>query len=207
MLATKQLQRNKSTAMLVALPKRYYELQRLHVYDKGLRNSISGIEATVFGGTGVLGSLVGGGLTSIGSPCIYPYRTHASIWDNRLKELKTTADLGYKSFVRLQDFTNSKELGFAMKDSNVVVSCIGSHVFAKKESDFEEANIRVPMAIAKAARDSKKVKRFVYVSAAGADPNSHSRRLRTKWLGEQEVKEIYPDVTVIRPTLMVNILH
>jgi len=40
------------------------------------------------------------------------------------------------------------------------------------------------MAIAKAAKNSKKVKRFVYISAAGADPNSVSRRLRTKWIGE-----------------------
>ena len=29
-------------------------------------------------------------------------------------------------------------------------------------------------------------------------------RLRTKWIGEQEVKEIYPDVTIVRPTYMFN---
>jgi len=29
-------------------------------------------------------------------------------------------------------------------------------------------------------------------------------RLRTKWIGEQEVKEIFPDVTILRPTLMLN---
>jgi NADH dehydrogenase (ubiquinone) 1 alpha subcomplex subunit 9 len=29
-------------------------------------------------------------------------------------------------------------------------------------------------------------------------------RLRTKWIGEQEVKAIYPDVTIIRPTYMFN---
>lgn len=40
------------------------------------------------------------------------------------------------------------------------------------------------MAIARAVKNSDKVKRFIYVSAAGADPNSHSRRLRTKWIGE-----------------------
>ena len=119
--------------MLFSLPRRFYELQRLHVYDKGGRNSISGIEGCVFGGTSALGNMVGAGLTKMGSPCIYPYRSSASIWDNRIKELKTTADLGYKSFVRLQDFTNDKEISFAMKDSNVVVSAIGSHVFYKKE--------------------------------------------------------------------------
>jgi dTDP-4-dehydrorhamnose reductase len=29
-------------------------------------------------------------------------------------------------------------------------------------------------------------------------------RLRTKWIGEQEVKEICPNVTIIRPTYMFN---
>jgi len=29
-------------------------------------------------------------------------------------------------------------------------------------------------------------------------------RLRTKWIGEQEVKAIFPDVTILRPTYMLN---
>jgi hypothetical protein len=87
------------------------------------------------------------------------------------------------------------------------VSAVGSKIFFKKEKDFEDANIRVPMAIAKAVKNSKNVKRFIYVSAAGADPNSQSKRLRTKWIGEQEVKAIYPDVTIVRPTYIVNLLH
>ena len=100
--------------------------------------------------------------------------------------------------------TNEKEMAFAMQPSNVVVSCIGSHVFYTKEKDFEEANIRVPIAMAKAVKNSPQIKRFIYVSAAGADPNSQSKRLRTKWIGEQEVKAICPDVTIIRPTYMVQ---
>jgi len=193
--------------MIVNMPKRFYESKRLQVYDKGGRNSLSGIQATMFGGTSTLGSVLGGSLTKIGTQCIYPYRCNASIWDNRLKELKTTADLGYKTFVRLNDFTSEREVSYAMSDSNVVVSCIGSQVYNKKEKDFEDANIRVPMTIAKAVKASGNVKRFVHMSAAGADPNSQSKRLRTKWIGEQEVKAICPDVTIIRPTYMVNLLH
>lgn len=161
----------------------------------------------MFGGTSPLGSVFGSMLSSMGSPCIYPYRAMGSQWDNRFKELKPTADLGYKTYMRLNDFTSEREIAFSLKDSNVVVSCIGSHVWTKKDKDFEDSNIRVPMAIAKAVKNNPKVKRFIYLSAAGADPNSHSRRLRTKWLGEQEVKEIYPNVTILRPTYIFNILH
>lgn len=45
-------------------------------------------------------------------------------------------------------------------------------MFYTKEKDFEEANIRVPIAMAKAVKNSPQIKRFIYVSAAGADPNS-----------------------------------
>jgi NADH dehydrogenase (ubiquinone) 1 alpha subcomplex subunit 9 len=109
--------------------------------------------------------------------------------------------------MRLTDFTSEKEVGYSFKESNVVISCIGSHVFYKTEKEFEDANIRIPIAIAKAAKNNPKVKRLIMFSAAGADVNSHSKRLRTKFVGEQEVKDIYPNVTFLRPTLMFNLLH
>jgi dTDP-4-dehydrorhamnose reductase len=161
----------------------------------------------MFGGTSPLGSTLGGMLTRMGTQAIYPYRNLATQYDTRFKELKVTADLGYKTYVRLTDFTSEKEIAYSLKDSNVVISCIGSKVYAKKEKEFEDSNIRVPMAIAKAVKGNPKIKRFIMFSCAGADPNSHSRRLRTRWLGEQEVKDIYPNVTILRPTLMFNLLH
>jgi NADH dehydrogenase (ubiquinone) 1 alpha subcomplex subunit 9 len=96
----------KSKAMLVNAPKRFYQLKRLHVYDQGGRNSISGINATVFGATSVLGMTTGSMLTRMGSTCVYPYRNTSTIWDIKFKEIKPTADLGYKTYVKLQDFTN-----------------------------------------------------------------------------------------------------
>ena len=138
----------------------------------------------MFGGTSPLGSTLGGMLTRMGTQAIYPYRNLASQFDTRFKELKTTADLGYKTYMKLTDFTSEKEVAYTLRDSNVVISCIGSKVYTKKDKDFEDSNIRVPMAIAKAVKNNPKIKRFIYFSAAGADPNSHSRRLRTKWLGE-----------------------
>jgi len=109
--------------------------------------------------------------------------------------------------MRLNDFTSEREIAYSLKNSNVAISCIGSKVFHKKEKDFEDSNINVPIAIAKAVKASPHIQRFIYVSAAGADPNSQSKRLRTKWIGEQEVKAIYPDVTILRPTYMVNLLQ
>ena len=123
--------------MLISTPRRNYQLQRLHVYERGGRNSISGINATVFGASSVLGVAVGSMLTSIGSTAIYPYRGQATLWDDKFKEIKPTADLGYKAYVKLTDFTSQKDLAHVIRDQNVVVNCIGSTVYTEKLADFE----------------------------------------------------------------------
>lgn len=70
----------------------------------------------------------------------------------QIKELKTTADLGYKAFMKLNDFTDPKEIAHSFKDSNVVINCIGPKVWETRENRFEESAIRVPVAIAKAVK-------------------------------------------------------
>lgn len=87
----------------------------------------------MLGGTSPLGSTTGSMLTRMGSQCIYPYRKMGSLWDNRFKELKPTADLGYKTYLKLTDFTSENEISHSLKDSNVVISCIGSKVYMKTD--------------------------------------------------------------------------
>ena len=72
-------------------------------------------------------------LTRIGSQVVLPYRKMAGVWDNRFKEIKSSADLGFKTYLKLQDMTNEKEVAFALQSTNVAISCIGSHVFYKKD--------------------------------------------------------------------------
>lgn len=184
--------------------KRFYEVQRLHVYDKGSKNAISGIKATVFGASSPVGVSIGTKLTHFGSVVVYPHRNAGDFHSPVFRELRVNADLGYKTNIRIMDFTDQNEIDVTMRHSNVVVCAIGSKKFYKTQEEFDEANIDVPVTIAKAVRDNPQIKRFIYISAAGADPNSASRLLRTKWLGEQRVKEIYPDVTILRPTTMFN---
>jgi hypothetical protein len=111
------------------MPKRFYDMKRLHIYDKGGRNSISGINATVFGASSVLGMATGSMLTRIGSTVVYPYRLTGSIWDFKFKEIKPTADLGYKAYVKLQDFTSTNDIKHVIRDQNTVINCIGSKVY------------------------------------------------------------------------------
>ena len=75
---SKTLYKKTQSKYLISHPKRYFEMQKLNFYDKGLRNSVSGIKATVFGASGPLGALMGTTLTEKGSVCIYPYRNLAT---------------------------------------------------------------------------------------------------------------------------------
>lgn len=102
--------------------------------------------------------------------------------------------------------SKTSEIEHVIRDQNTVINCIGSRIHCSSEKEFEDANINVPRAIAKVAAANPNVKRLIHVSAAGADPNSQSMRLRTKWIGEQEVKEAFPDVTILRPTYMLNVI-
>lgn len=67
-----------------------------------------------------------------------------------------------------------------------------------------EANVTVAKRIAEAVARHSGVKRFIHVSAVGADPMSPSTFMQTKWLGEQEVKKAYPNVTIMRPCHLVS---
>lgn len=58
---------SKRSKDLVTKTKRFYEVQRLHIYDKGSKNSISGIKATVFGASSPVGAAIGTSLTRFGS--------------------------------------------------------------------------------------------------------------------------------------------
>ena len=93
--------RSVAPATFVEAPRRFYELQRLHVYDQGGRNSLSGINATLFGGSSALGVATGSALGRIGSTLVLPHRKMAGSMENRYKEVKSTVDLGYKSYLKL----------------------------------------------------------------------------------------------------------
>jgi NADH dehydrogenase (ubiquinone) 1 alpha subcomplex subunit 9 len=108
------------------MPRRNYELQRLHFNDTGSRTQNSGVNATLFGADSVLGMTTGTVLTSCGSTVVYPYKGTSTIWDDNFKEIKVTADLGYKAYVKLQDFTAQGDIDHVIRDQNTVINCIGS---------------------------------------------------------------------------------
>jgi len=58
-----------------------------------------------------------------------------------------------------------------------------------------------PARLARFARETG-VDRFIHISAIGADPRSSSAYARTKAAGEQAVRDAFPTVTILRPSVV-----
>ena len=73
-------------------------------------------------------------------------------------------------------------------------------------ADFERAHVQLPRRIAQACR-THQVKRFIHISALGADLQGPSGYLRSKAVGEQAIRDSYAapgsgDFTIVRPSVV-----
>jgi nucleoside-diphosphate-sugar epimerase len=105
------------------------------------------------------------------------------------------------------DLTNEFDIENGIKDCDVVINFIGEKNVCKYDSQFDIPNVIIPREIAKVCAKKQKegkVKRFIHISAAGSNPDALSRRLRSKWKGEQEVRKYFPEVTIMKPTTILS---
>ncbi|KXS12635.1 NAD(P)-binding protein [Gonapodya prolifera JEL478] len=161
----------------------------------GGRSSVSGHVATVYGSTGFLGRYVVPRLARSGTQVVVAYR--GTEYDQ--KHLKPGGDLGMvvSNFFQPRD---EKSIVETLRNSDVVYNLIGRD-YKTKNFTFDETHIDIPRRIARLARQHG-VSKFVHVSALNASENSPSQFLRTKWYGEQAVREEFPDATIVRPATM-----
>ena len=157
------------------------------------RQAVSGITATCFGATGFVGNYVVQRLARVGSDCIVPYRGDGL--DTR--HLKIMGDLG-KVVPLPVDFTKPETLRNTVARSNVVINMIGG-IGETRNYSYHDTNVKVVHRLCKAVAESHSVKRFIHVSALGADLKSPSALLRAKAEGELVVKDFFPHATILRP--------
>jgi uncharacterized protein YbjT (DUF2867 family) len=81
-----------------------------------------------------------------------------------------------------------------------LVNCVGI-LRESGAQTFELVHHTGPARLARFAREAG-VDRFIHVSAIGADPRSSSAYARTKAAGEQAVRDAFPTVTILRPSVV-----
>lgn len=168
----------------------------------GGRSSFNGMVATVFGASGMLGSIVCNRLGRMGTQVIVPYRgDHYDILP-----LKLVGDLGQVLFFPY-NLRDEESIRKAMRYSNVVINVTGRD-WETKNFKYDDIHVTGPRTIARIARESG-IKRLIHFSALNSSPNPKgiilpkgSAFLRSKYYGEEAVREEFPDCTIFRPADM-----
>ncbi|MGF1503049.1 MAG: complex I NDUFA9 subunit family protein [Paracoccaceae bacterium] len=87
-----------------------------------------------------------------------------------------------------------------VQGATAVVNCVGI-LFQSRKNTFDSIQAEGAARVARLAREAG-AKRFVQISAIGADARSPAAYGRTKAAGEQAVLEAYPDAVILRPSIV-----
>lgn len=149
---------------------------------------------TIFGGSGFLGRHIVRRLAARGDIVKVAVRH-----PERANFLKPMGDVGQIVLIKanLQD---SAAIVDAVAGSDTVINCVGLLAEAGRQR-FASLHVDGVRHIAQAA-EVMEVDRFIHLSAIGADPNADALYSRTKGLGEQAAREAFPNVTILRPSLV-----
>ncbi len=150
--------------------------------------------ATILGGGGFIGRYIVRNLTKKNYRCIIPTR-------NSFQKgyLKTQAPSGA---VELIDFNinNLSEIENAIKNSDVVINLIGI-LYETRNQKFEKIHTELPNIISNICSKSK-VKKFIHLSAIGANKDSKSLYQRSKFLGEEKALANFKNTIILRPSVV-----
>ena len=149
---------------------------------------------TILGGGGFIGRYLVRNLTKKNFRCIVTTRKPF-----QKGYLKTQATPGA---IELLDWNpnNFSDLKEAIKNSDVVVNLIGI-LFENRRQKFYNIHSKIPETIAKICSESD-VKKFIHVSAIGANDKSKSLYQKSKFLGEQKALENFKKTVILRPSVV-----
>ena len=149
---------------------------------------------TILGGGGFIGRYLVRNLTRKNYRCIITTRKPF-----QKGYLKTQSTPGA---IELLDWNpdNFSEVKEAIKNSDIVVNLIGI-LFETRKQKFYNIHSKIPEAISKMCNESD-VKKFIHVSAIGANDKSKSLYQKSKFLGEQKALENFKQTVIIRPSVV-----
>lgn len=149
--------------------------------------------ATVFGGTGFLGRQIVRGLAKKGFTVKVATRA-----PERAYFLKPCGTVG-QIVPFACNYADPASVVEAIKGAECVVNCVGI-LYERKKGDFRRAHVDIPSAIAGACA-AQGVKRLVHISIPNIEADQ-SLYARTKLEGERAVEKIFPNVSILRPSVV-----
>ena len=149
---------------------------------------------TILGGGGFIGRYLVRNLTKKNYRCIISTRKAF-----QKGYLKTQATPGAIELINWSP-NNFSELKEAIKNSDIVINLIGI-LYETRIQKFYNIHTCIPEAIAKICADSN-VKKFIHVSAIGANENSKSLYQKSKYQGEVKALKNFKNTVILRPSVV-----
>src|SRR5579864_3407930 len=149
---------------------------------------------TVIGGSGFIGRYVVKRLAARGTIIVAVSRHCDSAGF-----LRPMGDVGQIVSIDA-NILDERRLAAALAGSDSVICSIGT-LFERGKQRFDAVHHRGPALAARLAKAAG-AKRFVHISALGADPASSSAYARSKAAGEAAVRAAFPEATILRPGIV-----
>jgi len=149
---------------------------------------------TVFGGTGFIGRNLIGKIAKKGFKIVVPTRNpylHGY--------LKPMGDPGQIEVLKFNPFDFSS-LNEFIKSSEIVINCIGV-LYEKKNQKFDHIHHLFPKFLS-SILDKEITKKFIHISALGANKNSNSLYIKSKFQGEEAVINNFKNSIILRPSIV-----
>ncbi|MEA1649376.1 complex I NDUFA9 subunit family protein [Nitrospirillum sp. BR 11164] len=150
--------------------------------------------ATVFGGAGFIGRHVIRRLAKTGCVIRVPARH-----PGEAAFLKMNGAVG-QIVPMAVDIADDASVARAIQGADVVINLMGILAESGRQR-FDLVHAEAAGRIARLAKGAD-VARLVHVSALGADANSRSAYARSKAAGEQAVRAVFPEATILRPSVI-----
>jgi uncharacterized protein YbjT (DUF2867 family) len=148
----------------------------------------------VLGGSGFIGRYIVQRLAARGD--VIPVGCRRA---EEAKFLKPLGDVGQIATLNLS-IGDEQILPAFLAGNDALVNCVG--ILRESGSQtFDRVHHTGPARLARLAREAG-IERFVHISAIGADPRSSSAYARTKAAGEAAVRDAFPTVTILRPSVV-----
>ena len=149
---------------------------------------------TILGGGGFIVRYLVRNLTKKNYRCFIPTR-------NAFQKgyLKTQATPGAIELIdwNTNNFDKVKE---AIKNSDIVINLIGI-LYETRKQKFNDIHVGIPDAISKVCAETG-VKKFIHISAIGANEKSKSLYQKSKFYGEVKALNNFKNTVIIRPSVV-----
>ena len=159
-----------------------------------MNEKISGKKVVVFGGRGFIGSHLVNLLCK--NSCQVDIITRS---DNKKLDFFLGCEPGQVSVKKIDQFSEN-QLDSIVKNADIVFNLIGI-LYEKKKKTFSDVHVNIPREIASASKRNG-VRNFIHLSALNIEKSITSLYSKSKLLGEQVVREKFPNCVILRPSVV-----